>query len=149
MTIEDIQHYIIRYNLDSASRKPDKVYQRMFLYAYLFHKHKWTLRKIANLFNKKDHITIRHSLIQAETYKHYPEFIDATTLLMEQTRFIIPPYKYTKRGEKKHKKPLDNYTLTVRLSKQKYINYLKSKDENIIFDVLWDMFVKNVRYAKK
>ena len=149
MTTQDIEHYVIRHNLNLPSRKQEDVYQRMFLYAYLFHHHKWTLRKIADLFRKKDHVTIRHALIEAETYQHYPEFIEATTLLMEQTRFIIPPYKFRERKQLKPKKTLDKFTVTVRLSKQKYIAYLKSKDEDLIFDILWDTFIKNIRYAKK
>jgi hypothetical protein len=149
MTIEDIERYIIRYNLNIASRKPADVYQRMFLYAYLYHHYKWTLKRISNLFNKKDHVTIRHALIEAETYQHYPEFIDATALLMQQTRFIIPTYKVAKRNQVKQKKTLDKFTITVRLSKEKYINYLKTKDEELIYDVLWDIFTKNIKYVKK
>lgn len=149
MTIEDIEKYIIRYNLNIASRKPADVYQRMFLYAYLYHHYKWTLKRISNLFNKKDHVTIRHALIEAETYKHYPEFIEATTLLMEQTRFIIPPYKFPNRSQIKQKQTPNKFTVTVSISKQKYINYLKTKDEELIYDILWYTFTKNIKYAKK
>jgi hypothetical protein len=149
MTIKDIENYIIRYNLNIASRKPSDVYQRMFLYAYLYHNYNWTLKKIADLFNKKDHVTIRHALIEAETYQHYPEFIETTTLLMEQTRFIIPPYKFSNRNQLKQKKTPDKFTVTINLSKQKYINYLKTKDEELIYDVLWYTFTKNIRYVKK
>jgi hypothetical protein len=147
MTIEDIERYIIRYNLNIASRKPADVYQRMFLYAYLYHHYKWTLKRISNLFNKKDHVTIRHALIEAETYQHYPEFIEATILLMEQTRFIIPPYTFPKSSQQKQTP--DKFTVTVNISKQKYINYLKTKDEELIYNILWDTFTKNIKHGKK
>ena len=68
---------------------------------------------------------------------------------MQQTRFIIPTYKGAKRNQVKQRKTLDKFTVTVRLSKEKYINYLKTKDEELIYDVVWDMFTKNIRYAKK
>jgi hypothetical protein len=147
MTIQDIEHYVIRYNLDSASRKEELVYQRMFLYAYLYHHHKWTLRNIATLFKKKDHVTIRHALLEADDIQHREEFITATALLMEQTKFIIPPYKY--KGRKYNKKSATRFSITVNVKKEQYINYLKSKDQDIVFDAIWDLFVKHIKYAKR
>lgn len=148
MTIEDIENYIIRHNLNIPSNKPYVVYQRMFLYAYLYHIHKCTLRSIADMFNKKDHVTVRNGLIKAEYAQHYDEFIDATTTLMECTKFIIPPYKYRDRPKKKIQKPLDKYNINVKLTKAQFINYIKSKDEDIIYDILWEQFIKSSRYAK-
>lgn len=145
MTIEDIKNYIIRHNLNIASRKPEVIYQRMFLYAYLFHHHKWTLKKIATLFNKKDHVTVRHALIEAYHRQHYTEFIDTTVSIMEQTRFIIPEYAPRIKKQRVFKKSPDSFAVTVKLSKQKYITYLKTKDEDLIFDALWDLFIQKIR----
>lgn len=149
MNIEDIERYVIVHNLNIASRKPEVIHQRMFLYAYLYHHYHWTLVRIAKLFNKKDHITIRHALIEAFHRQHYSDFIDSTVSLMEQTRFIIPEYIPNVKKPRVYKRNSNTFTVTVKLSKQKYIAYLKSKDEELIFDVLWHTFTNNIKYGNK
>jgi hypothetical protein len=148
MTLNDINNYIIRHNLNKPSRKRESVYQRMYLYGVLYHCHKKTLMDIAKLFYKKDHVSIRHALIKAEYVQHYEEFIDATRVLMECYPFIIPPYENKVYSTTKKIRQSQSLKVTITLTKKKFVEFLESEDPNIVFEILWKQFTKSVRNAK-
>lgn len=162
MQVEDIIRYMIKYNVNKKSRKLEYTYQRMYLYAILFHIHGWSLERIGKLFTTvdkhgndvpRDHATIRHALIEAHQVQHLDSFQKENTLLQEQFYFIIPEYKGSGAGAKK--KEHQRYTVEFELSKEKYINYLKSKDISIVYDLVWQLTLEKVksnvrkRYSKK
>lgn len=145
MTTQDIEYYVIRHNLNIPSRKPEHVYQRTFLYGYLYHHYKWSLVSIAKLFNKKDHVSIIHALKNAETIQHYDDYITATKLLREQVPYVIPPYATKKYTQKKIKKEPSSFSVTVKLNKDDYIQYLKAQDKEIIYNALWKIFIQKIK----
>lgn len=146
MNIEDIENYIIRYNLNYPSRKGENVYKRMFLYAYLYHHHKWTLERIAKLFNKKDHVVIRHALLDADVIQHHKKFIEATSYLKDCTSFIIPKYDPKSRTtKKKPKRKEETITITVTLTKRKFLEYTRKKDPKVILNMLWKIMSSKPR----
>jgi hypothetical protein len=105
--------------------------------------------QIAQMFNKKDHVTIRSSLVKAEYVQNYEDYIEATRVLMEMIPFIIPPYKEYVRSPLIKKHSPQNLKVTVSLTKKQFYNYMHSQDINIIFDILWKQFSKSQRYAKR
>lgn len=152
MEIEDVIRHMIKFNVNKKSRKQEYTFQRMYLYAILFHIHGWSLQRIGNLFtttNKKgeevprDHATIRNALIEAHHVQHRDDFQKETSLIQEQFYFIIPEYKGAGAGAKK--KDIARYEVSVELSKEKYINYLKSKDINVIYDIVWQLTLEKIR----
>jgi len=146
MTIEDIEKYVIRHNLNYPSRKDTNKYKRMFLYAYLYYHHKWTLMAIAKLFNKQGHVTVRNALQQADRLQHYDQFIEATVEIMECTRFIIPEYRGSnKRINKRKKRKEEVITVTVDLTKRAYLKYMKTQDPEIILDILWKRIISKTK----
>lgn len=143
MTIEDIKNFIIRYNLDGKCREPYYVSNRMYLYAILYHKHDWSLSRIAKLFNR-DHATVRHALIEAEHVQYQDIFINDTQMLTKQYYFIIPAYKGTDGKQAKRQTP-KTYMVKEEVTKEQYIEYLKSKDPEIIYDIMWKLTIKKLK----
>jgi hypothetical protein len=135
MNIEDIKLNIIRYNLDIKSRKKYYIYNRMYLYAILFHIHNWSLSKIGDLFNVK-HDTVLNALRKVEYVQHYTEFHKHTALIQAQFYFLIPPYK-NERGAKTKQPSVRKYEVCMEVTKAKYINYLKGKDPELIYEAMW------------
>jgi hypothetical protein len=148
MTFPDICNYIIRHNLDTASRKKNLIHKRMYLYAYLYYNYKKSLVQIAKMFNKADHVTIRHALISGEYVQHYDNFIEDTKDLMELAPFIIPPYINKVDRKALSKSRPRSLRVTVTLSQKQFNDFIKTQDEHIILDLLWKQFTKSTRNDK-
>jgi len=142
MTIEDIENYIIRYNLNSGSRKAEIIDQRMYLYAYLFHIHNLSLAKTGAMFsytnNKgklvvKDHATVRHALRKADYVQHEERFIENTERLNSQLRFVIPPYK------EEQFPTSEKFEVCLSLGKERFVEFMKAQNDIVIYDFLWDI----------
>jgi hypothetical protein len=146
MTIKDIETYIIRYNLNTSSRKAEVIDQRMYLYAYLFHIIELPLEKIGAMFsyvnNKgklvpRGHITVRHALLKADYQQHDDRFIKNTKLLNQQLRFVIPPYDVDRVPTK------NKFEVCLTLSKDRFIEFIKSQNDLVIYDYLWTIMTQN------
>lgn len=79
MNIVKIQELIERYELNTSSRKRERVYIRSVLYHFL-RSNKMTLDRIGQLFNK-NHATILHGIACYEANKNYPDFKDLIELV--------------------------------------------------------------------
>ena len=145
MTIKDIETYIIRYNLNTSSRKAEVIDQRMYLYAYLFYMIELPLEKVGAMFsyiNKKGklvprgHDTVRHALLKADYQQHDERFIENTKLLSEQLRFVIPPY------DKDRVPTREKFEVCLTLSKDKFVEFMKSQNEVVVYDYLWTIMTQ-------
>lgn len=153
MEVEDIVAFKIRHNLDKKCREEFFTHNRMYLYAILFHIHKWSLERIGKLFSYKEyvdgewidkprnHATIRHALKEAHFVQHHVQFQENTKLLQDQLYFLIPPYKNGNQGAPKKPK----YEVTVELNKERYINFLKGKDVEEIYEVVYQLTLEKMK----
>lgn len=142
MTIEDIEHYKIRYNIDKRSRKEYYTFNRMYLYAILFYIHKLSLEKIGKMF-EHHHATVRNALIEIGSVQHTEKFQDIVKPLTDQYYFIVPEYKNTfgyrtKKGVKKK----DKFIIKMEVTKEQYMEYMQTKDAQIVYDRLWDLMLQ-------
>ena len=146
MTIDDVKTYIIRYNLNTSSRKADAIDQRMYLYAYLFYMLEMSLENVARMFTYIDkkgqvvhrgHDTVRHALLKADYVQHDDRFIENTKLLNQQLRFIIPPYSKNRKSTR-HK-----FEVCLTLTKDKFVEFMKSQNEIVIYDYLWTVMTQH------
>ena len=147
MKIEDIERYIVRYNIDKKSNKAYFVDNRMYIYAILYHIHDWSLAKIGKRFNK-GHDTIRNALLDADIRQSQDGFLENVKLLHEQYFFIIPPYKSKTFGKKPDDEE-DEYILSLRLSRKQYYEYLRRKNIDEIYDMLWQLTLKEAKAYNK
>ncbi len=143
MELEDIERYMIRYNLDKRSRKPYYIDNRAYLYAILYHIHNWSLTKIGNFFGGFDHATVRNALIQAHYIQDQKTFIDNTALLQEIYPFVIPPY--SKNEEYKD----EQHQVLISLDKKQYIDFLASKDIDDIYEIIWQLTLDKMYYLNQ
>ena len=148
MNIQDIEAYKIRHNIDKKCRKEYYTFNRMYLYAMLFHIHKWSLSRIGIMFNV-DHATVRSALIEVPNVQHTDKFQEKVQLLYDQYYFIVPTYKNTfgprgKKGGKVEKRKVE-YIVKMKMSKADYFAYLESKDPQIIYQMMWDLTVKKLK----
>lgn len=79
MNLIKITELIERYELNTSSRKREKVYIRSVLYRFL-RDNRMTLAQIGKLMNK-DHATVLHGLECYERNKNYPDFKDLISLV--------------------------------------------------------------------
>lgn len=79
MNIIKITELIERYDLNTSSRKREKVYIRSVLYHFL-RNNKMKLDQIGKLFNK-NHATILHGLDCYNQNKNYPDFQELIALI--------------------------------------------------------------------
>lgn len=79
MNLIKITELIERYELNTSSRKREKVYIRSVLYHFL-RNNKMTLDRIGKMFSK-NHATILHGLECYERNKNYPDFKDLISLV--------------------------------------------------------------------
>jgi hypothetical protein len=147
MTIEDIEAYIIRYNIDKKCREEYYIHNRMYIYSILFHINKWSLSRIGILFDV-GHDTVRNALIEVTKVQHTDKFQDSVQLLYDQCYFIVPIYKnrYKKRGRNRIRVRNDSeYTLKMKVTKKKYFEFLDKQDSDIIYQMLWDLTIKKLK----
>lgn len=145
MTIEDIERYKIRYNIDKKCREEYYIYNRMYLYAILFHIHKLSLAKIGKMF-KTDHANVRNALIEATKVQHNGKFQMEVQLLYDQYYFIIPEYVNTFKSRAKNRTATkDEYIIKKKVTKKEYFKFLESKDPHIVYQMLWDLTVKTLK----
>ena len=141
MTIEDIEHFKIRYNIDKKSRKEYYTFNRMYLYAILFYIHKISLAKIGVRFGT-DHATVRNALITLGQIQHTEKFQEKVEMLTDQYYFIVPEYKNTYGSRKKvNVKKKDKFYIKLEVKKEEYIEYLKRKNPEIVYDRLWEIML--------
>lgn len=143
MKIEDIERYMIRYNLDKRSRKPYYIDNRAYLYAILYHIHNWSLTKIGKFFGGFDHATVRNALIQAHYIQDQETFIESTSLLQEIYPFVIPPYH-----KDEEFKDVEHQVL-ISLNKKQYINFLASKDIDEVYEIVWQLTLDKMHYLNQ
>lgn len=153
MDLEDIIRFQIRNNIEKNCREEYYTHNRMYLYAILFHIHRWSLNRIGELFAyhtpkrlekvPRNHATIRNALIEAHNIQHTDTFREHTAELQEQFYFLIPPYE----GNHNKGKPIEDkqYEITVPLSKEKYINYLKGRDVEEIYEIVYMLTLEKLR----
>lgn len=79
MNLIKITELIERYDLNTSSRKREKVYIRSVLYHFL-RNNKMKLDQIGKLFNK-NHATILHGLDCYNQNKNYPDFQELIALI--------------------------------------------------------------------
>lgn len=79
MNLIKITELIERYELNTSSRKREKVYIRSVLYHFL-RNNKMTLDRIGKMFSK-NHATILHGLECYERNKNYPDFKELISLV--------------------------------------------------------------------
>lgn len=79
MNLIKITELIERYELNTSSRKREKVYIRSVLYHFL-RSNKMTLDRIGKMFSK-NHATILHGLECYERNKNYPDFKELISLV--------------------------------------------------------------------
>lgn len=149
MTVEDIINFKIRYNLETKSNKDFYIHNRMYCYALLFYKHSWSLSDVAELFSK-NHATVRSALKRADYVQHHDQFIQDTELLQQQTpTFIIPAYKSKPRkktGKKPPKKKVKSFNISLTVNKTEYIEHIKNKDLEEIYDLIWQLTVDKMNH---
>jgi len=142
MTIEEIENFKIRYNIDTRSRKEYYTFNRMYLYAILFYIHKLSLAKIGKRFGY-DHATVRNALIAVASVQHTEKFQDAVKLLTDQHYFIVPEYKNTFGARaKKDIKKRDKFFIKMEVTKVEYMEYMQEKDPQVVYDKLWDLMLQ-------
>jgi len=146
MTLQDVENYIIRHNLNERTRKREISDPRMYLYAYLFHKLGLNFSEIGKIFGR-NHAAIRSGVIAVFTTQHYDDFVEHTQELMDQLRFIVPEYKDRKVRTTERKEKL--YTVNVKLTKTQFNKYMKKKDEKVILDLLFNAMVEQSRSLNK
>ena len=143
MTLEDIENFKIKYNIDRKSRKHYYIFNRMYLYSMLFYIHKLSLAKIGVMFGT-DHSTVRNALIAVSSVQHTETFQDAVKPLTDQHYFIVPEYQNTfgNRAKKDIKKK-DKFFIKIEVTKNEYMQYMQKKNPLIVYDRLWDLMLKN------
>jgi hypothetical protein len=102
----------------------------------LFHIHKWSLSRIGKLFNT-DHATVLSALKKADYVQHYDTFQKSTELIQSMHYFIIPKYITKSKERIERKKEKERYLFKMEVSKMKYIEHLKGKDPNEIYEAMW------------
>ena len=146
MEIEDIERFIIKNNINIKSRIPYHVDNRMYIYAILYHIHKWSLSQIGRYFNVH-HSTVLHALKLADVRQSDELFIENCKEIQSIFFFVIPHYQVN--SPKVEKPQPDVYTLKIQMNKKDYIRYLQTKNVYDIYDILWDLAVKQAKSNKK
>jgi len=150
MNLDRLITYAKEINVGIRTRENSYVHKRMYVYQILFFHFGFTLKKIGAMFpfynnkekckNNWDHTTVRNSLIRAYQLKDDKDFITNTKELKELFPFEMKEYFNQYSGTENK-----NYEVTVPLTKDQYINYMKGRDINYIYDILWNMTLDKIK----
>jgi len=145
MTIEDIENYIIRYNIDKKDRSEYYIFNRMYLYAILFYKHQLSLEKIGKMF-KLGHVPVRNALIEVHALQNQETFQKHVKLLTDQYYFIVPQYKNKFGGRRtKNKTQREEFHIKIKVTKRQYLDHLKDKDSAELMEIIWKLTLKTLK----
>jgi hypothetical protein len=156
MDLQDVKNYIIKKNLDSESRTRNIIDERTYLYAYLYHFLKiedleligeifGTKDMHGHLIKPKDRTTIRHALVSASSVQFDAKFIEHTRELNAQIPIVIPEFIYGIRTKRKTIIRQDTYPITINVNKQDFEKYIKSKDPDMILDILLHNMIQQAK----
>jgi len=149
MNLKETLIFIDNSNLKKKSNIRETVAIRHYIIAYMYHVLKvYNLSELARIMDRH-HGSIIHALKNAHLFQEERIFVRNTKKVRELAPMdSIPPYTSstdTKRLDVAYHEHSKTMHVTIKLQKDEFIKYLKTKNQKVVLDALFNMIIEKFK----